>query len=54
VLWELTAGQLGQAPAAVTDSLPATGISETAGASAVVEDEEEFEAMQSRLQALRS
>lgn len=54
VLWELTAGQLGQAPAAVTDSLPASGVSETAGASAVVEDEEELEDMQSRLQALRS
>jgi len=54
VLWELTAGQLGQAPAAVTDSLPATGVSEAAGASAVMEDEEELEDMQSRLQALRS
>jgi len=54
VLWELTAGQLGQAPAAVTDTLPATGISEAAGASAVMEDEEELEDMQSRLQALRS
>jgi len=54
VLWELTAGQLGQAPAAVTDSLPATGVSEAAGPSAVVEDEEELEDMQSRLQALRS
>jgi hypothetical protein len=54
VLWELTTGQLGQAPAAVTDSLPATGVAEAAGTSAVVEDEEELEAMQSRLQALRS
>jgi len=54
VLWELTAGQLGQAPAAVTDSLPATRVSEAAGASAVMEDEEELEDMQSRLQALRS
>jgi len=54
VLWELTAGQLGQAPAAVTDSLPPTGVSEAAGTSAAMEDEEELEAMQSRLQALRS
>ncbi|XP_069695765.1 charged multivesicular body protein 3 isoform X2 [Periplaneta americana] len=53
VLWELTEGQLGQAPAAVTDSLPA-GVAEAAGASAVLEDEEELEDMQSRLQALRS
>ncbi|PNF21511.1 Charged multivesicular body protein 3 [Cryptotermes secundus] len=54
VLWELTAGQLGQAPAAVTDTLPASGVSEAAGASAVLEDAEELEDMQSRLQALRS
>jgi charged multivesicular body protein 3 len=49
VLWEITAGQLGKAPAAVTDTLP---IPE--GATAVVEDEEDFEEMQSRLQALKS
>lgn len=54
MLWELTAGQLGQAPAAITDSLPAAGVSEAAGASSVLEDEEELEDMQSRLQALRS
>jgi hypothetical protein len=54
VLWELTAGQLGQAPAAVTDTLPAAGISEAAGTSAGLEDVEELEDMQSRLQALRS
>lgn len=54
VLWELTAGQLGQAPAAVTDTLPASGVSEAAGTSAVLEDVEELEDMQSRLQALRS
>jgi charged multivesicular body protein 3 len=54
VLWELTAGQLGQAPAAVTDTLPSSGVSEAAGASAVLEDVEELEDMQSRLQALRS
>lgn len=54
MLWELTAGQLGQAPAAVTDTLPAAGVSEAAGTSASLEDVEELEDMQSRLQALRS
>ena len=49
VLWEITAGQLGQAPAAVTDSLP---VPESAGATA--DDEEDLEEMQSRLQALKS
>nr|CAG4650519.1 EOG090X0EF4 [Sida crystallina] len=50
VLWEITAGQLGQAPAAVTDTLPTTE-----GASAAVEeDEDDLEEMQSRLQALKS
>ncbi|GLH09641.1 Charged multivesicular body protein 3 [Gryllus bimaculatus] len=57
VLWELTAGQLGQAPAAVTDSLPPTTVPASAEPSASmddVEDEDELEEMQSRLQALRS
>lgn len=51
VLWEITQGTLGKAPAAVT---------ETPGASAVVaeptveEDPEELMEMQSRLEALRS
>nr|CAG4651364.1 EOG090X0EF4 [Simocephalus serrulatus]SVE94524.1 EOG090X0EF4 [Simocephalus serrulatus] len=49
VLWEITAGQLGKAPAAVTDSLP---VPEATGAMA--EDEEDLEEMQSRLQALKS
>ncbi|RZF43266.1 hypothetical protein LSTR_LSTR001527 [Laodelphax striatellus] len=53
VLWELTAGALGQAPAAVTDNLPA-GAAVAAGASIDVDDEQELEEMQSRLQALRS
>jgi len=48
VLWEITAGQLGKAPAAVTDSLP---VPELAGAE---EEEDDLEAMQSRLQALKS
>jgi len=51
VLWELTKGQLGEAPDAVADTLPS-------GATAAVEDEEEEEedvgAMAARLDALRS
>nr|CAG4637386.1 EOG090X0EF4 [Ceriodaphnia reticulata]SVE73218.1 EOG090X0EF4 [Ceriodaphnia reticulata] len=47
VLWEITAGQLGQAPAAVTDSLPVPEV-------AAADDEEDLEEMQSRLQALKS
>ena len=49
VLWEITAGQIGKAPAAVTDSLPVRP-----EAAAAVEDEEDLEEMQSRLQALKS
>ena len=48
VLWEITAGQLGKAPDALTDSLP---VREQAGAE---EEEDDLEAMQSRLQALKS
>ncbi|XP_039287599.1 charged multivesicular body protein 3 [Nilaparvata lugens] len=54
VLWELTAGALGQAPAAVTDNLPAGASRDAAAASIDVDDEQELEEMQSRLQALRS
>ncbi|XP_054257361.1 charged multivesicular body protein 3 isoform X2 [Macrosteles quadrilineatus] len=54
VLWELTAGALGQAPDALKDSLPAASVSEAASADADVEDPEELEEMQSRLQKLRS
>lgn len=50
VLWEITAGQLGKAPAAVTDSLP---MPEAVGASGE-DEEEDLEEMQSRLQALKS
>lgn len=50
VLWEITAGQLGKAPAAVTDSLPVRPEASVE----VEDDEEELEAMQSRLQALKS
>lgn len=53
VLWELTAGTLGKAPAAVSDSLPARA--ELAGPSAVADsDDEDVEAMKERLEALRS
>jgi charged multivesicular body protein 3 len=51
VLWELTAGQLGSAPAAVSDTLPT--VSEGATAS-VVDEDEDISEMQQRLQALRS
>ncbi|XP_059469187.1 charged multivesicular body protein 3 [Neocloeon triangulifer] len=53
VLWELTQGQLGKVPAMVTDTLPAA-VAEPEGASALVDDPDELEEMQSRLQALRS
>lgn len=50
ILWEITAGKLGEAPAAVKDSLP-----EPEGAAALEpEEEEEVSDMQARLEALRS
>ncbi|KAK2826066.1 hypothetical protein Q5P01_020280 [Channa striata] len=53
ILYEITAGALGQAPSKVTDALPEP---QSVGATAASEDEseEDFEAMQSRLAALRS
>ncbi|KAI0242033.1 Charged multivesicular body protein 3 [Lamellibrachia satsuma] len=52
ILWEITAGHLGKAPAAVEDSLP---VLEPEGATASVEeDEEDVSKMQARLEALRS
>lgn len=53
ILFEITAGALGKAPSKVTDALPEM---EPAGAAAASEDEseEDIEAMQSRLAALRS
>ncbi|CAB3369497.1 charged multivesicular body protein 3 [Cloeon dipterum] len=53
VLWEVTQGQLGKVPAMVTDTLPAAVV-EPEAASALVDDPDELEEMQSRLQALRS
>ncbi|XP_028994583.1 charged multivesicular body protein 3 [Betta splendens] len=53
ILFDITAGALGKAPSKVTDALPEM---EPAGAAAASEDEseEDIEAMQSRLAALRS
>jgi len=48
VLWEITAGQLGTAPDAVTDTLPGREME------AVAADEDDMEEMKTRLQALRS
>nr|CAG4645151.1 EOG090X0EF4 [Leptodora kindtii] len=50
VLWEITAGQLGKAPAALTDTLP----EQAAAYIPPEEEEDELEDMQSRLQALKS
>lgn len=50
ILWEVTAGQLGKAPAAVADSLPAAEVS----TSAISDEEEDVTEMQARLEALRS
>ncbi|XP_073418186.1 charged multivesicular body protein 3 isoform X3 [Dendrobates tinctorius] len=54
ILFEITAGALGKAPSKVTDALPEA--IEDGATAAVVSDEEEedLEAMQSRLAALRS
>ncbi|GAB6032156.1 Charged multivesicular body protein 3 [Chamberlinius hualienensis] len=51
VLWEITAGHLGKAPAAVSDSLPATSL---AAAAADSDEDVDVTEMQSRLEALRS
>jgi len=48
VLWEITAGQLGTAPDAVTDTLPGREVE------AASVDEDDMEEMKTRLQALRS
>lgn len=51
ILFEITAGALGKAPSKVTDALPEP---EAMGAAAAVDEEEDIEAMQSRLATLRS
>jgi hypothetical protein len=52
-LWEVTAGQLGRAPAAGKEALPTPAPVADAPESED-EDEAELERMQSRLEALRS
>ncbi|CAG0900187.1 unnamed protein product [Darwinula stevensoni] len=52
ILWELTAGQLGQAPKAPKDQLPAAAEKEAEASDE--ENEEELSEMRSRLAALRS
>jgi charged multivesicular body protein 3 len=54
VLWELTAGALGTAPAAVTETPGAGASTARAAESNQEEDPQELEEMQSRLEALRS
>jgi charged multivesicular body protein 3 len=54
VLFELTAGQLGAAPSAVSDSLPSTSTVKTKEPVEEEEDQEEIEEMKKRLEALKS
>ncbi|BFZ01198.1 hypothetical protein BsWGS_04237 [Bradybaena similaris] len=61
VLYELTAGELGKAPAAVNDSLPVhevegatAGPSRVPAAAVALEEEDDLEDMKARLEALRS
>jgi len=56
ILWEVTAGTLGKAPSAVTETPGASGVTTTVKepAEELDEDPEELKEMQSRLEALRS
>jgi len=54
IIFELTTGKLGEAPAAVKDTLPAPVASKPMPAEEAEESEGELEEMQSRLEALRS
>uniref|UniRef100_A0A6B0V5S0 Putative vacuolar sorting protein vps24 n=1 Tax=Ixodes ricinus TaxID=34613 RepID=A0A6B0V5S0_IXORI len=55
VLWELTAGTLGKAPTAVTESLPSEDVEVAGPSTSLAEDEDDdVSKMQERLQALRS
>ncbi|XP_058466393.1 charged multivesicular body protein 3 [Malaya genurostris] len=54
VLWEITAGKLGEAPSAPMAAPTKESEGEASGVMAEVEDEEDMKDMQSRLQALRS
>jgi len=52
LLWEVTAGHMGRAPAAVDDALPTPA--PAAAEAAADSDEEDLEEMKTRLEALRS
>uniref|UniRef100_A0A0B6ZD02 Charged multivesicular body protein 3 n=1 Tax=Arion vulgaris TaxID=1028688 RepID=A0A0B6ZD02_9EUPU len=61
VLYDLTAGELGKAPAAVNDSLPVTetegaraGPSRVSAPAVALEEEDDLDDMKARLEALRS
>ena len=54
ILFELTAGKLGEAPSAVKDTLPAPAAATADPAAEDDESEDDMEEMQQRLQALRS
>ncbi|XP_054909582.1 charged multivesicular body protein 3 [Poeciliopsis prolifica] len=54
ILFEITAGALGKAPSKVTEPLPDLQVPGTSAAASDEESEEDIEAMQSRLAALRS
>merc|ERR1719500_1854457 len=56
ILFELTAGKLGEAPAALKDTLPAPAASVASPAvrEEAESEEEDMEEMQNRLEALRS
>lgn len=54
ILFEITAGALGKAPSKVTDPLPAPAPELEGATAASDEEEEDLEAMHSRLAALRS
>lgn len=51
ILWEVTAGQLGTAPAVVTEN---PGIPSTSAEEETEDDDKELEEMKNRLQSLRS
>ncbi|KAH0951873.1 hypothetical protein HN011_001283 [Eciton burchellii] len=53
ILWEVTAGQLGTAPAVVTET-PGTVAASTSAEEEPEQDDKEFEEMKNRLQSLRS
>ncbi|XP_063853713.1 charged multivesicular body protein 3-like [Scylla paramamosain] len=54
VLWEITAGKLGEAPDMVSDALPTEPAGAAAAAVEEEEPEEDMEEMRTRLEALRS